>query len=1051
MPDGDNDMPDIDENEIKYFRVHNPDNKKPDIVEESSNDDMPNIDENEIKYFRVHNPDNKKPDIVEESSNDDMPNIDIISITYFPTYNPTNSIPNIDHNQIKYFPTSSKQPKVKIPAELNLGLSKDNIKMPSKEESYLSEEKREELYKEILIYLIELRNNWIDLKNFLKSIWKEVDTRKSTVSELLRRIDVGQNQYNELQLNVTLYTLIYATFSTPDFSKLSDALATRFNKHIYTISKIVDETINGFSSIMNLDLYVLSLNDLENLEESDIIDDTEIEEEEFEEEYSYEKTEELFNEDDDIIPDEKQTFVINEMETLNINVPNFQVDVMEHIKKITNSIECTKEQKKIILSKSEEILSEHISRAENNEFTIPKNANLKIIAWAIIYTVINSDKAIPRISEKIPRDVYQYYHRYFSQFYPLDSVNSFPLKGIEFIARYIYQNLCNNNSEDYILRKLLDLDNLSTILNSKTKEYRSIRKRIDESKDSLINFFTDFIKVVVKIKELNDLGKDKEISLSKIGKELLENNISMGYTSDTFKEHILKVIFDSFLGLKGFTLRRLKRKLKKNYQERESKLILSDKQRTLFNRSILKKYSDDITQALFLLIKSEFESTYGNISPTRLANLIDFNRPLTIEILNFKTYIVLRLYSLHKIEKSILKNNELPDKKFIMSAIQEYIEILGIRYIFLYNIIEIFYKNIGRIINITDLARFFNLEKSHFTVFLNNKAENVFLNTILQLTLLIREIKAFNFRKTKLFHQDKFFDEEIFKIKDKIRDLKVSLIQECKGFILKYIYPNSEISEEIDLIINLINFVSTVEKRHISITFLSETIGLSEDTLTTRLRNSRYFKAIELRTIKNLINKNKKTYPEEVKESNLSLIRYINFRGVRLVSSPGYLQGWGDLFYEHCYHLVLDQLGCDLLDGDLFPIYFTEWLRHHFKFKKNSNELEDLVLTINKKHSEAYSHPSKPNRRNPDTQSKLLSRNKELIKKLIYSYLNNENNLKKIYTELPSSWKEINKKEFIKRLKFLKDEGKDRFFEEYYKAFYELNEDSIFWGTHIFK
>ena len=106
-------------------------------------------------------------------------------------------------------------------------------------------------------------------------------------------------------------------------------------------------------------------------------------------------------------------------------------------------------------------------------------------------------------------------------------------------------------------------------------------------------------------------------------------------------------------------------------------------------------------------------------------------------------------------------------------------------------------------------------------------------------------------------------------------------------------------------------------------------------------------------------------------------MKYINSRGIRLVSSAGYLQGWGHLFYEHCYHLVLDQLGCDLLDGDLLPIYFSEWLRHHLKFKKNSNELEDIVLTTNKKHSEAYSHPNKPNHRNPNDQSKLLYNNRE--------------------------------------------------------------------------
>ena len=63
-----------------------------------------------------------------------------------------------------------------------------------------------------------------------------------------------------------------------------------------------------------------------------------------------------------------------------INVPNFQERVMEHIKKLVESIECTEEHKKIIFSKSEAILNEHISKAGNNEFTIPKSANLEAFA-----------------------------------------------------------------------------------------------------------------------------------------------------------------------------------------------------------------------------------------------------------------------------------------------------------------------------------------------------------------------------------------------------------------------------------------------------------------------------------------------------------------------------------------------------------------------------------------------------------------------------------------------------------------------------------------------
>ncbi len=113
-------------------------------------------------------------------------------------------------------------------------------------------------------------------------------------SELFRKINVEKNQYNVLQLNVTLCTLIYATSTTPDFDKLIDYLAKRFKKHKYKIKKIIEDAISGFSSISNLDLHDLSLDDLECLGKSVFIDD--IEEGLFEEEDEDEDSEESIQE-----------------------------------------------------------------------------------------------------------------------------------------------------------------------------------------------------------------------------------------------------------------------------------------------------------------------------------------------------------------------------------------------------------------------------------------------------------------------------------------------------------------------------------------------------------------------------------------------------------------------------------------------------------------------------------------------------------------------------------------------------------------------------------
>ena len=102
---------------------------------------------------------------------------------------------------------------------------------------------------------------------------------------------------------------------------------------------------------------------------------------------------------ENITPEETQTYLSSKMKlTFLINISNFREKLMGHIKKITNLIDCRAEQKKIILLKSEKILNEYVSRAENNEFTIPKNANLEAISASIIYTVSISSKDIPKIT-----------------------------------------------------------------------------------------------------------------------------------------------------------------------------------------------------------------------------------------------------------------------------------------------------------------------------------------------------------------------------------------------------------------------------------------------------------------------------------------------------------------------------------------------------------------------------------------------------------------------------------------------------------------------------
>ncbi len=140
---------------------------------------------------------------------------------------------------------------------------------------------------------------------------------------------------------------------------------------------------------------------------------------------------------------ETQYFNENKTSLSAFNVPNFRERVMEQIEMITKLIDCTNEQKKIILSKSEEILNAHILRAERNEIVIQKNTNIKVVASTIIWTVALSFEKLPKITRKVIvklaklkkksiNNISRYYIKYFKNLYP---------RNIRYVDRFRQQNI----------------------------------------------------------------------------------------------------------------------------------------------------------------------------------------------------------------------------------------------------------------------------------------------------------------------------------------------------------------------------------------------------------------------------------------------------------------------------------------------------------------------------------------------------------------------------------------------------------------------------------
>ena len=195
-----------------------------------------------------------------------------------------------------------------------------------------------------------------------------------------------------------------------------------------------------------------------------------------------------------------------------INNLNLKQKVKNHLKTIHTSINCTQKQKIIICSKSLKILDELISRAENNEISIFREVNLKVIAGAIIYSVIISNKKMPKLTQiqianivsVSDRLISRAYLNYFKYIYPRIEFR-FP-KDFKIIRNkislYFFDILREKEIE--IPRLVLDLKE-NIITGTKTpKEFTQtdiniLYKMVTQYQDEFIKFFTDLAEIIKQL------------------------------------------------------------------------------------------------------------------------------------------------------------------------------------------------------------------------------------------------------------------------------------------------------------------------------------------------------------------------------------------------------------------------------------------------------------------------------------------------------------------------------------------------------------------------
>jgi len=238
-----------------------------------------------------------------------------------------------------------------------------------------------------------------------------------------------------------------------------------------------------------------------------------------------------------------------------INISDLRQKISIEINSLIKKADGIKDQKENLLLKSREILEKHIERAENNEFTITKNANFKVIAATIIFTVLVSNNNIPKIniaqlSGIAYSSISRYYTRYFKELYPkIDSriTSLYGFSKIKNIISLYFFNLIKNG----------DMKTHELVLNLKRNFKLALIKQLSKREMTLLNdlsiqkediFIQYFSELVVVVKELvisSRMNKkiNARFTVKYLAEYLYNKEISLLQDFDGFYSSIIE-IFD---------------------------------------------------------------------------------------------------------------------------------------------------------------------------------------------------------------------------------------------------------------------------------------------------------------------------------------------------------------------------------------------------------------------------------------------------------------------------------------------------------------------------
>ena len=279
------------------------------------------------------------------------------------------------------------------------------------------------------------------------------------------------------------------------------------------------------------------------------------------------------------------------------NITHFKQKVTEHLKNLHSLIEATQNQKEFIWSKSQEILSEFISRVKKKEIAISKNINFRLIATTIIYTAIISNKNMPRISmvqiSKIanvnPSNLGYYYRKYFKDSYPKTEflLSEYKLGRIKnYISLYFFDILKDidiKTSDIVTTLKNNILMNVNLPSQLTQKDIKMLCEIITQNQEKFEKYFSDLVEIIrsLIISSITHKKIGALLSLNPLVEYLRERNINLLQKGKLYNSinnifNTLKEKFPTFFPIRWGNREKLPKK-EKEKRDREYRRIIANK------------------------------------------------------------------------------------------------------------------------------------------------------------------------------------------------------------------------------------------------------------------------------------------------------------------------------------------------------------------------------------------------------------------------------------------------------------------------------------------